>query len=169
MVNLFQRHFLFYRFLCYGRALMAIYLSVAILVGISIVVQSGLNQQIAQRADLISALFYTCIMSFVAAAAVYGLAVVKPQWVPLVLRPQTRFPTWHFYMLFPGLMGFIIICGIPVAINKLGALRVITVVIAVQLLVAALWDATVLGSPVPLKRLAGALITLAGALFTVLS
>ena len=148
---------------------MLIYLGIAVLVGLSIVFQSGINQQIAQKLDLSSALFFNGLLTWGACATLFALATIKPHWLPEIVRPQSLLPTWSPWMIPAGLMGFTIVFGMPLAINKIGAVRVITVVIAVQIFGALIWDYSVFKTPASLTKLIGALITLVGALLTVVA
>ncbi len=145
-----------------------LYAFIAFAVGISIILQSGINQQVSRRMDLSSALFFNGLVCFAACAALFVFANLKPQYLPEMMRPATRLPTWHYGLVISGICGFIIVCGMPLAINKLGALRVTTLVIATQLTAALAWDRIVYDTPMSPKRILSAIVTMSGAILSLI-
>jgi transporter family-2 protein len=144
------------------------YLGVSILIGVSLVLQSGINSSLAQTNDLSSALFINSVVVLVLSILLLALAWFKPQLFPEMLRPTQGLPDLKWTLLLPGLFGFIIILGFPMAMSFLGAVRVLAVVITVQLIVGLLWDQYVVGIDWSWMRLIGCFVTLIGALLTLI-
>lgn len=54
-----------------------------------------------------------------------------------VKAPLTYFRWWF---IFPALMGFLIVSGMPFAISELGAVKVTVGLIAAQMVTSVVWD-----------------------------
>lgn len=125
-----------------------------VFLGFSIVIQGGLNRLMARgwsltRVTLINALVLSLVSLLFC--------------VPEMLRGRSLFANFGWWYWIPGCVGFCIVAGIPFAIGRIGALQTIVLLIAAQIVGSMGWDALVEDKPMNLVRLAGALITCAGA------
>lgn len=141
----------------------------ATLVGIAIVVQSALNREISLVSGLSAVLFVNCLLTVLFSTLLLVVVLWKPQLFPDFVRIQSGNNWITIKHVLAGLCGFCIIFGMPIAMNKLGALKTLALIIAVQLIVALLWDGIKEGIPISFQRIVGALITFLGALFTLMS
>jgi transporter family-2 protein len=137
-------------------------------VGLATVVQGGLNKAVSSAVDLNFAILLNSAVVLILSAAVYLGAKLSPQFFPSLLQPQSldwaRMSGLGWKLIVPGICGFTIVMGIPWAISRMGALKVFLLIIVAQILFSALWDFWVEGLPLSPQRLAGALITLSGAI-----
>jgi|GEM_PF-3274278 len=141
-----------------------LYALIPVLVGVAIVIQNGLNLKFGNRYDLASALFLNCIITVLMAFVLFIIGYLKPQWMPAFLRPHTLTPTLSWWMFIPGLCGFVIISSMPIAFEKMGALKSLALLIAVQLAAGIVWDFAISRIPISIFRILGTMITLLGAL-----
>jgi uncharacterized membrane protein YdcZ (DUF606 family) len=137
---------------------------VPVVVGVSVVLQGGLNRQLAGQWGLSAALFFNSI-SFLAGAALLLLWVkMRPETVPELLRiPADPGSAMQWRGVATGLLGVFIVVGLPWAIAEFGALRSILVVLVAQIAASMIWDAMVEGIAVSPLRALGAVIALGGA------
>lgn len=135
-----------------------------ILAGVCVVLQGGWNRQLGPQLGLAGALFANSVV-FLAGAAVLLLAVrLAPERWPEFLRLPDPTGSWlQWRAILPGICGLVIVLGIPWGISHLGALRVVLLVVAAQLLAGLVWDAAVEGIAVDPWRLAGIGLAVAGA------
>jgi transporter family-2 protein len=145
---------------------MLLFSLIPVIVGISMVLQNAMNNQISKTADLSSVLIFNCIVSLLASVAVFYLALLRPSWLPEIFHPKSNVPTSSWWIIIPGMCGFMIILGMPIALDKLGALKVLCVVIATQLVTALMWDTWIAKMAVTPQRILGALVTLMGAVIS---
>lgn len=141
-----------------------LYAGLSALVGLCIVLQNGWNRRLAEPLGLATTLVWNSLAVLALSVALYAIAVARPGWVPEIFHPTaSRFASdWRAPL--PGIAGFLIVAGMPWAISRLGAVSVLSVVIAVQIGAAALWDLLVEGIALTPARVLGSLLALAGAL-----
>lgn len=128
---------------------------IAIAVGISIVIQNGINRELATSMSLPKILVLNSLFTLVFSGIFLGFTLLRPQ-------SQAGF-TLSWSGFFAAFCGFVIISGMPLAIARLGALRTVSIVIAVQLVTALLWDLFREGTPASWQRVLGAGVTFLGA------
>jgi uncharacterized membrane protein YdcZ (DUF606 family) len=80
-----------------------------------------------------------------------------------MLRPRGELGASGLWILLPGIFGFCLVVGLPLALAQLGAMRVFVVVVASQMAVSGVWDAWVEGIPPSPLRVLGAALALIGA------
>ncbi len=138
----------------------------SVIVGLSIVLQNGLNHRISHTLSMGTILTANCIISLALSVGLLLITRLYPEWVPDTFRPTSSTLSQamsRWWILIPGVCGFLIILSMPVAIGKIGVLKVLAIVIAIQLGGGMLWDYAVEGITPSLQRIAGSIITLAGA------
>jgi bacterial/archaeal transporter family-2 protein len=134
-----------------------------VLLGLASVLQAGFNRQISRSYGLPTAvLLNTCVL-LVVASALFFWSLGSPQSVPAALRPSQRSGSPALWYLLPGLLGFCLVAGIPLAISRIGALKAFVLLIGAQLVGSLVWDAWVEARPVNVVRVAGAVISFLGA------
>ncbi|MBI4237612.1 MAG: DMT family transporter [Deltaproteobacteria bacterium] len=141
-----------------------VWVLVSMALGVASVMQGVVNRQITSGWGIAAVTLLNTVVLFCVAGIFYGLSRYLPQLLPELLRERfgDRTPVWWYFV--PGLCGFVIVVGLPLAIEKIGALRVFLGFVAAQIVVSLVWDLTVEKIPVSLTRVAGALIAWAGVL-----
>ena len=137
-----------------------------IAVGVAVVVQAGVNRQIADQWGLAATATVNSVVVLVLALAVFAVARLRPESVPEIFRMpgmgfETQIPAWR--LILPGVLGLVVVIGLPWSFDRLGALQVILTVLVAQLGASLLWDALVEGIAAHPLRLVGTVIALGGA------
>jgi uncharacterized membrane protein YdcZ (DUF606 family) len=133
-------------------------------VGVAVVVQAGINRQLAGQWGLAATATVNSVVVLLLALAVFATARLRPDAVPEIFRMPQEFaamPAWRLFV--PGALGLLVVLGLPWSFERLGALQVILTVLVAQLVASLLWDAWVEGIAAHPLRIAGAMIALGGA------
>jgi bacterial/archaeal transporter family-2 protein len=133
-----------------------------------VVAQGGLNRRLAGQWGLPGAVLLNTVVLLGVVLTLFALMSAVPSLFPEGFggRPQLRgFSPWY---LLPGVLGFVIVLGMPVAIARLGAVQSVLLLIAAQLVASLAWDALVEGRPATLVRVVGSVLAVAGAALVVL-
>lgn len=136
-------------------------LLVPFLLGVAAVLQATLNKEIAAHTGLAAA---TALNMVVAAALAITLAVfcsVRAE-ASGPLRWSVEATAFRLWWLVPGVVGSLIVLGLPWSVQRIGALSTFVALVAAQMLTSALWDRYATGIPLSPARIAGALCTVAG-------
>lgn len=136
-------------------------LLVPFLLGVAAVLQATLNKEIAAHTGLALA---TALNMVVAAACALAFAVLcrfraEPEGL---LRWNLDGSAFRLWWLLPGIVGFLIVLGLPWAVQRIGALSTFVALVGAQMLASAAWDRLVGGIPLSAPRVLGALCTVAG-------
>lgn len=140
---------------------MQVALVVAFVLGIVGVLQATLNKQIAAHTGLAAAtainmlVATTCALAFALLCAMRGDQTGALRWS----LPASTFQVWW---LLPGMIGFLIVLGLPWSVQRIGALSTFVALVGAQMLTSALWDHFATGIPLTASRIGGALCTIAG-------
>jgi uncharacterized membrane protein YdcZ (DUF606 family) len=132
-----------------------------VLLGMVSVLQAGMNRRIGEKAGLIYA---TLLNNAVLLAASLALYFVCRIWFKSATSPTPSFQSMPLWYLVPGTLGLLLVAGIPYVISQVGALRVFTPLIVFQIAGSIVWDLMLEGKEVSTPRIAGAVITCAGAI-----
>lgn len=120
--------------------------------GLASVIQGGLNRQLGREWDLASVVFLNGI--------VFGVCSLVYWWLK---SEQIPAGSWSWWIVLPGMLGFLFVMAVPYAIAHLGAMSVFICLIAAQIGGGIIWDLAVEGlKPGPAKWI-GAAMALAGA------
>lgn len=131
-----------------------------VLLGIVSVLQAGMNRKIGETIGIpFATVFNNTILLVASVALALGVRFLLKQPQPIIRLGAL--PLWY---LVPGLLGLVLVAGIPYAIGEFGAVRVFIPLIFSQVLGSLLWDLLLEGKPLSLPRVLGAAITCAGAL-----
>ncbi len=134
---------------------------VPFVLGIAAVLQATLNRQIATHSGLAAATTLNmavaagCAIAFAAWCATRGAADGLMRWSP-------HLSTFRSWWLVPGIVGFLIVLGLPWSVQRIGALSTFVALVGAQMLTSALWDHFAGSVPLSTTRIAGALCTIAG-------
>lgn len=133
-------------------------------IGVSTILQGGLNRQIMNRWDLGLIVLLNGLVYAVISIVCMIVARTAPSLLPDIFHPREGITSFSWWYWIPAVCGFLIVAGMPVVIVKLGAFRMIVIVVAVQLVASLVWDLAVEKTPVTPLRLAGALLAFGGVL-----
>ncbi|MFO7570837.1 MAG: DMT family transporter [Smithellaceae bacterium] len=132
------------------------------------VLQAGMNKIIAQSMGLSTAALINGAVFALCAVFVFLLTYFFPGFFSGIIPfNHSRGFSFHWWYLIPGIIGFSLVFFLPLVIMEAGALPVFLGVIAGQIIVGILWDAHFEKIPVDVVRVAGALMTFAGALLVI--
>jgi uncharacterized membrane protein YdcZ (DUF606 family) len=102
------------------------------------VFQPLLNRMIAEQRGLGIAAWTNglvlLVISSVLVIAIYFWSDHSPEILAL------KSGAWHWYYIFPGLMGFALVVGMPLMMRALGAFPTIVTFLCGQLLTSFIWD-----------------------------
>ena len=141
-----------------------------ILFGAVAVVQSGLNKKIGDQVGLAQAVAWSASVLCLASWLFVVLANQWPDALPSVFAPppssrDSSWLSWRYYAI-PGLLGFIIVAGVPFAMGKVSALSVFVGLVAGQVVCSAAWDRFVLGETITSQKLAAGGLAIAAVLLS---
>jgi bacterial/archaeal transporter family-2 protein len=146
---------------------MKIAMSFSFLLGFIIVLQGGLNRQMAANKGLAAGLMINNIVAFVLGIILYIGAKYYPQYIPSLFQFKNKQDPFQWWHLVPGVCGFLIISTAPWLISKIGASKTFITIVAGQLLMGLIWDSMVENIALnPSKIVAIILSLISVALFT---
>lgn len=141
---------------------MSLYLLIPLFIGAVAVLQGTLNREMANIMGLGSAILVNSILVLFLGGGIYALARFRPEWVPELFRGELVWDKMTWWMVLPAIFGFCIIAGIPWAMSKLGASKVVVAMVVAQIVVSMLWDLLVDHKPLGWMRVVGGLLAIAG-------
>ena len=144
-------------------------LIISLLVGLSTVIQGGLNREISKQFGVAGATVINSVFVLIASIVVY-LVLHETKILPFSqagkLPSSLKEVNWWYPLV--GFLGCSIVFGIPFGISRIGALKTITLMICSQVLCSLLWDLFLEKLPLSWPRVLGSILTIAGAALTCL-
>ena len=110
------------------------------LVGLSSVIQAGLNRQMSDPWGLPAAVLLNAVMFLIASLIYFYLAQQEVVSLPHYLAHRPNISEISWWYLLPGLLGFLFVLGLPVCIAKIGALQVFVGLVLAQMIGGLFWD-----------------------------
>jgi transporter family-2 protein len=114
-------------------------IAIPLFIGSLGILQGAVNKQIAQSIGLTQAVLLTNFIALALCVILFILAR-KTNLITLDILQVNQSFTFKWWYVFPGIMGFLIIAGVPYAIGKFGALTVTIGLVAAQMGTSVLWD-----------------------------
>ena len=133
---------------------MKLYYLLPFVLGFIGVLQGTINKQLANSIGLSYALLFNSILVLILAG---GLLLFG------FFPGKFSFSELKWWAVLPGLFGFMIILGAPIAIAKLGALNTFLIIVLSQIIVSGLWDQFVENIAISWTRVVGSFIVFLGA------
>jgi uncharacterized membrane protein YdcZ (DUF606 family) len=132
--------------------------------GVVAVLQGTLNRLVAKSWGLTSTILFNNMVILVAASAFYLAVKTVPRAFPESFAGRAEFASFSWYYVLPGLFGFTLVAGIPLAIGAIGALDAFVIMVCAQMATSLVWDGVAEGIPPSWPRVAGAALAVAGVL-----
>jgi uncharacterized membrane protein YdcZ (DUF606 family) len=151
-------------FLFEETSMMAVLLS--IMAGSLAVIQAGTNKVISQSWGFSSALLLNGLVFLACNILLFSAVWWQPRLFPDDFLIQGKLTDFKMWWVIPGICGFLLVTGLVVSLNKIGAMQTFVICIASQILCGLLWDLLVEHRGLTPLRFCGAAITLVGALIT---
>ncbi|MGZ3744351.1 MAG: DMT family transporter [Pseudobdellovibrionaceae bacterium] len=129
--------------------------------GFSIVLQGALNRNSTTHMGLISVALLNAIIFLFFSLGIWLL--IKLNIIMgsenAAVNPFTHLQWWQ---ILPGILGYLIVCATPLAIEYLGANSTFAIIICTQLLVSLAWDAIYEKTAPTIMSIIGILIMMGG-------
>lgn len=145
---------------------MPLFYLVPVLVGIAAVVQAGINKQAGERWGLAGSVFSSSMVLSAAALIIWLISLYSPDRLPPFFSAPANPRPFSPWFLIPGLLGLVIVTGLPWGIQKIGASLCFVIAIAVQMAASLAWDGVVEGRPFSWVKALGVGIATIGAIVT---
>lgn len=139
----------------------------AFIIGTFGILQAGLNRIMGHSTGFSIAVFTNNLVIFLVSILFLLACHYWPQIFPSYFSPKANltlfFREAKWWYVFPGMMGFCFVMGLPILIGKIGAFKLFVILVAAQVTASILWDHFIEKiSPSPLQIL-GAAFVLGGA------
>lgn len=126
--------------------------------GVISVIQGGLNRRLASETNLQGATLINCIVLLATAFLFYFWKLPPSNAMGAAIKNK------GLLLLIPGVLGFFLVTGIPWAIGRWGASFVFVWIIGSQMTSGLLWDVFFESKSIQPLQLAGAGLSILGAL-----
>lgn len=132
-------------------------------IGFAGVVQGGLNQEIMKNWGITGAVLINNLQVLFWSLLIWYLARHATGLFPEEWRPLEQPNRIYWWYIIPGLSGFLIVAGIPIAIEKVGAGKTFMAILLAQLIGGVAWDFFVDGKAIEWRQFAGLIAATIGA------
>ncbi len=133
---------------------MKAYYLLPFILGLIGVLQGTINRQLANSIGLSYALVFNSVLVLIFTTVLLLLGFFPGKFSLSELK---------WWSILPGVFGFSIILGAPIAISKLGALNTFLIIVLSQIIVSGLWDQFVENIAISWTRVVGSIIVFLGA------
>lgn len=133
-----------------------------LLLGTLAVLQGALNRIVAKSWGLTAAILFNNLVILAVASAFYLAVKFNPRFFPASFAGKPELASFSWYYVLPGLFGFALVAGIPLAIGAIGALDAFVIMVCAQMATSLAWDFIVEGIAPAWPRVAGAGLSIAG-------
>ena len=135
--------------------------SIPVLLGLGVILQSGLNRKIAAVYSFPIATLMNSFVLMTTSFIVYFLSrrLVNGQ---MSLNMTELLKDFRWWYVIPGLCGYAIITGLPFSINRIGAMKTFLLFLVTQIILSVIWDAYVESREVLTMQIVGVSLSLIG-------
>lgn len=141
---------------------MTFFLILPLILGVTVVMQGTLNRQIGLNHGLATALLINSIVFLVLNVVVYVLAKYTPSIFPEFIQVRDSDAPYNWKYMVPGFCGFLLVLGLPWAIDNIGAAKALLLLIISQIIAGFVWDYMNAEAPMHWLKFAGAALTMVG-------
>ena len=131
--------------------------------------QAGMNKVVADSLGFTASLLFNGLFFLAFNFLFFVLVFLKPQHFSQEFTIQWAFQDFKWWWVVPGFMGFALVMGLAVSVGRIGAVQTFVISIAAQIGASIAWDIWQGEHEINKLRLAGAAITLLGAILSTLS
>ena len=148
---------------------MALAIFMSIMAGIFGVMQAGMNKLVADSLGFSASLLFNSCFFLLFNLIFFVVVFAQPKVFPSEFAIQWSFADFRWWWIVPGFLGFALVMGLTVSLGRIGATQTFIITIAAQIFASMAWDMFSGDHNISKLRLAGAAITLAGAILSTLS
>ncbi len=148
---------------------MALAIVFSIMAGAFGVWQAGMNKVVADSLGFTASLLFNGVFFLVFNLIFFIYVYAKPETLPGEFAIQWALSDFKWWWVIPGLMGFLLVMGLAVSVGRIGAVQTIVISIAAQVFASIAWDLYAGDANLSKMRLAGAAVTLVGAMLATIS
>lgn len=133
------------------------------------ILQGAINRMVANHIGVAQASLITNVGSTLICVFFYLFVKAYSHLLPEFYQVKAPLTTYKWWFIFPPMLGFAIIAGIPYSIAKLGAVKVTVGLIAAQMITSVLWDLLVEGVSINMMKFVGIVFAFLSVTFITLS
>lgn len=148
---------------------MSLALLIPLFLGTITILQGAINKQVAGKLGVIQTALIGNAATLIICIIAYFWARQNEESLPPILKIKMPLTTYEWWYIFPAIFGFFIVAGMPLAISKLGAVKVTVGLVAAQMITSSLWDIFVESTPLNWQKALGILLALSSVLVIQLS
>ena len=134
--------------------------------GFAAVLQAAINRQVGNHWGTLVTSAASGVVLALTAMSIFAIVRLVPTFHGAGVQPISN-PAW--WWLLPGVLGFGLVAGLPLAMDRIGATRVFLLMVAGQMVASLAWDTLSAGRGVNLVRLAGVGLAVVGATLVCIS
>lgn len=139
---------------------------ISFLIGAMGLLQGALNRQVSTHIGVTQATLISNIGTVLLSIIFFFVVKSYPTLLPEMFQLKGSLTAYKWWYVFPPLLGFLVIAGIPFAIASFGAVKVTVGLIAAQMIVSVLWDLLVEGIGINSFKLIGITFAILSVIFT---
>ncbi len=113
---------------------------IPLILGAFSILQAGINKQISYKLGFLHTTFIGNTLTFLICLAIFVVGRMWGSEAPSYLRSKESLFHFEWWYLFPAFCGFSLVFLLPLAFQKIGAVKVTIGMIAAQMITSALWD-----------------------------
>jgi transporter family-2 protein len=140
-----------------------------LLIGCFGILQGTINRQVATTIGMAQAALITNVGTVIICIGFYFFTKYFAHLFPDLFHIKAPITTYKWWYILPPIFGFLIVAGIPFAIDKLGAVKVTVGLIAAQMVTSILWDIMVEGISLNIMKIIGIIFAFLSVTFITLS
>jgi bacterial/archaeal transporter family-2 protein len=111
-----------------------------LLLGSAAVLQAGLNRHILEHWGILATVLLNSLVFISVSVFLYAVYFLFPALFPDSFKLSSAFTQFKWWYVLPGLFGFFLVMGLPIAISMIGATKTFIYLIIAQMLSSLIWD-----------------------------
>lgn len=138
------------------------YFLLPLALGVTVVAQATMNRTMASAYGLSTVMAINAVVFFVFSVGFFLFAHYNPRLVPDFVQSRQFTAPFLWTYVIPGFCGFLLVLGLPWAIEYAGASNSFLLLIASQIVFSFAWEIWQSGQSPSILKIAGALLISAG-------
>jgi uncharacterized membrane protein YdcZ (DUF606 family) len=139
------------------------YFLLPLALGVTVVAQATLNRSMATAYGLSTVMAINAVVFFIFSVGFFLFAHYNPKLVPDFVQTREMTAPFLWTYIIPGFCGFLLVLGLPWAIEYAGASTSFLLLIASQIIISFAWEVIHSGESPSVLKVCGALLISAGA------